>query len=68
MNIIWDLAAFTILAVVGVGGYLWLSHRRLEKHDGNASGVGGVNDPMSGARPMERSPRDMAESLKDKSR
>ncbi len=68
MNVIWILAAFTIVAVAAFGGYSLLSHRRLEKHDGKAAGIGGPNDPMAGARPLDRSPREMTESLRDKKR
>ncbi len=66
MNVIWLLAIFTLLAVGGVGGYMFLSHRRLEKHGGQAKGIGGVNDPMSGARPLDRSPEDMADAVRSK--
>ena len=68
MNVIWMLACFTIVAVAVFGGYMLLSHRRLEKHGGKAAGIGGVNDPMSGARPLDRSTREMTESLRVKKR
>ena len=64
MNVIWMLAIFTLVAVIGFGAYAFTSHRRLEKHDGKAKGIGGVNDPLSGARPMDRSSEDMAESVR----
>ncbi len=68
MNVIWLLACFTILAVAAFGGYALLSHRRLEKHDGKARGIGGPNDPMAGAAQLDRSPREMTESLRVKKR
>ncbi len=68
MNVIWLLAVFTIVVVLCFAVYAFVSHRRLEKHGGQAKGIGGVNDPLSGARPLDRSPREMTESLKDKNR
>ncbi len=64
MHPLWWFAIVTFIVVVVLLGYMMLSHRRLEKHDGKAKGIGGVNDPISGARPLDRHPADMAESLK----
>ncbi len=64
MNPTHILAFFTIIVVIGLGGYAFLSHRRLEKHHGKAKGIGGPNDPISGARPLDRSSAEMAESVR----
>ncbi len=68
MHSIGILAFFTIIIVASFAIYSFVSHRRLEKHDGKAKGIGGQNDPLSGARPLDRSTREMTESLRDKKR
>ena len=64
MHPLWYFAVITFIAVVGFLGYAVLSHHRLEKHDGKAKGIGGPNDPLSGARELDRSPGETADALK----
>jgi hypothetical protein len=44
---VWLLAFVTLIVVMGVGIWSWLSTKRHQQTGGKTSGLGGPNDPMS---------------------
>jgi hypothetical protein len=44
---VWLLAFVTLIVVMGVGIWSWLSTKRHQQTGGKTSGLGGPNDPLS---------------------
>ena len=63
MHPVYILALVTLLAVFAFGVWNYMSTRQHQKTGGNTTGIGGPNDPLSGAGADVRHPDQMRASL-----
>ena len=65
MDLILVLAIGTFVLLTAFLGWSWYSTKRHHESGGTAQGIGGKNDPMSGAGADVRNPLEMQASLAD---
>ena len=63
MNVVMALALVTLLLVLAFLCWNLYSLLENQKYGIKAYGIGGINDPMAGATPLDRSPEEMRKSL-----